>query len=111
MLVEGQTEEAVAERVLFPLLVERGLFVSRSILTTKRLMTGAKHRGGVSTWSKIEREVRNLLGDTSLDRLTTMIDFYGLPADSPGVGDLPMGDPYARVAHVEAAMAAAVGDH
>lgn len=110
LLVEGQTEEAVAEQVLFPLLEGRGLWVSKSILTTKRPAAGGKHRGGVSTWSKIEREVRILLGDTSLDRLTTMIDFYGLPADAPGHGDRPDADPYARVRHVEGAIGAAIGD-
>jgi hypothetical protein len=97
ILVEGQTEEAVVERVLRPLLEDRGVWVTYSILTTKRSAAGQKYRGGVSTWSKIEREVRNLLGDTSLDRLTTMIDFYGLPPDAPGLADLPLADPYGRV--------------
>lgn len=110
ILVEGQTEEAVAERVLFLVFEERGLWVSKSILTTKRPAAGGKHRGGVSKWSMIEREVRTLLGDRSLDRLTTMIDFYGLPADAPGLGDLPDADPYARVRHVEAAIGAVIGD-
>lgn len=110
VLVEGQTEEAVVERVLRPVLEDRDVWVSYSILTTRRLASGRKHRGGVSTWAKIERDVRALLGDTSLDVLTTMIDFYGLPADTPGLGDVPPADPYARVEHVEAALAASIGD-
>jgi hypothetical protein len=80
-----------------------------SILATNRPVGVGKHRGGVSTWSKIAKEVAALLGDTSLDIVTTMIDYYGFPADAPGMGDRPAGDPYERVAHVEAAMAAAVG--
>ncbi|GAA2971865.1 DUF4276 family protein [Actinokineospora diospyrosa] len=42
--------------------------------------------------------------------MTTLIDYYGLPEDCPGVADLPSRDPYERVAHVEAALAREVGD-
>jgi hypothetical protein len=59
----------------------------------------------VSRWAKIVRDVERLLGDSSLDVLTTMIDYYGLPADSPGMKDRPAAGPYVRVAHVEAAEA------
>jgi hypothetical protein len=107
--VEGQTEEAVVRDVLEPYLAARGGSVSTSILATKRPASGGKHRGGVSTWAKIRREVDLLLRDSSLDVLTTMIDYYGLPGDSPGMADRPAGDPYEQVAHVEGAIAAAVG--
>lgn len=40
---------------------------------------------------------------------TTIIDYYGLPDDVPGMDTRPAGDPYARLSHVEDAMAADVG--
>lgn len=64
----------------------------------------------VSTWKQVETDVRLLLGDSSLTKLTTLLDFYGLPSDFPGLRDLPAGDPYERVTRLEAEFAAAIND-
>ena len=109
ILVEGQTEETVLNHVVKPCLMARDVSVTSSILATKRPASGGKYRGGVSSWAKILRDVELLLGDSSLDVLTTMIDYYGVPADSPGIQDRPAAGPYERIAHVQAAMAEAVG--
>jgi Domain of unknown function (DUF4276) len=42
--------------------------------------------------------------------LTTLIDYYGFPNDAPGMADRPIGSPYARVEHVERALAETVSD-
>jgi Domain of unknown function (DUF4276) len=107
-LVEGQTEEAVVRDVIQPFLQAHGLWLTSSILTTKRAASGRKFRGGVSAWSAIKKDVDLLLRDTSIDVLTTMIDYYGVPTDTPGMADRPPAGPEERVSHVEEAIAAAV---
>jgi hypothetical protein len=57
ILVEGQTEETIARDVLEPHLRSFGWVVSRSIVKTKRPAGGPAHRGGVTGWRQIEREV------------------------------------------------------
>ncbi|MFE9580242.1 DUF4276 family protein [Nocardia sp. NPDC006044] len=111
-LVEGQSEEIVVNNVLGPYLADRGWAVSQSIVTTRRPAGGPNHRGGVSSWSKVEREIKLLLRDSSLGVLTTLFDFYAFPPDAPGMSDIPPGlSPHERVAHVEQSLAAAAADH
>ncbi|GAA2414326.1 DUF4276 family protein [Streptomyces glaucosporus] len=110
VLVEGQTEENVVMRVLQPELSERGVWLTPVVLKTRRAAGQPHNRGGVSRWSRIEYDIRALLRNSAVDTVTTMLDFYGLPSDTPGCSGLPAGDAYARVAHVEKAMAESIGD-
>jgi len=110
LLVEGQTEETVAREVLAPYLGERGFWITSSILVTRRPAGSAWNRGGVTSWSRLAGDVRRLLRDSSLDILTTMIDYYGFPVDAPGMADRPDGCAPERVRHVESAIATTVGD-
>lgn len=110
LLLEGQTEETVVRDVLDPYLAGLGWHVSYSIIKTKRPAVGASYRGGVTSWKHVEREIRLLLHDTSIDVLSTLIDYYGFPADAPGMADRPTGDAMARVDHVERALADAIMD-
>lgn len=109
-LVEGRTEETFVNQVLQPHLEGRGLWVRPVVLTTKRTAAGHKMSGGVSTWSKIERDLRNLLGDTDVVAVTTLLDYHAFPGDAPGMADRPAGGPERRVAHVEAALASELAD-
>jgi hypothetical protein len=106
-LVEGQTEETIARDLIVPHFEARDWSVSVSILTTKRSAGQPTRRGGVSNWSRILRDIRLLLS-SQFDVLTTIIDYYACPSDTPGMPDRPTGDPRRGVEHVEAAMAAAV---
>jgi hypothetical protein len=109
ILVEGQTEEVIVNNVIGPYLSGEDLYVTTSILKTKRPAGGRPaHTGGVTSWTKIFREIRLLLGDTSTTLLTTLIDYYGFPDDAPGMADRPIGSPRSRVEHVESAIADAV---
>lgn len=107
-MVEGQTEEIVVNSVIGRALAAQGWAVSVSILATKRPASGGKARGGVSSWEKIRREVGRLL--PNFDVVTTLIDYYGLPGDAPGMADRPTAEATKRVRHVERAVAAAVDD-
>lgn len=84
ILVEGQTEETFVREALAPHLQQFGLHSTVSILQTKRLPSGYKHKGGVSSYAKIRRDLLGLLGNTNFVAVTTMLDFYGLPTDFPG---------------------------
>jgi hypothetical protein len=42
--------------------------------------------------------------------VTTFLDYYGLPSDFPGWGGRPVADAYARVGHLEAALAEEIDD-
>lgn len=103
VLVEGQTEEAFIGRSLRPHLLTFNVHVSPTLVVTRRVVSGSNHKGGVTSWGQIERDARLLLHDTNATAITTLIDYYGLPADVPGMPTRPPA-PAARVLHVEAAI-------
>jgi hypothetical protein len=104
VLVEGQTEEAFVNRVVNPELAPRRIHLIPIVLSTKRTKDGHKFRGGVSKFARMRRDLLRLLGDSSAAAVTTMVDYYGLPGDFPGLDDLPKDDAYARVSHLEEAL-------
>jgi Domain of unknown function (DUF4276) len=110
ILAEGQTEEIVVRDVIAPHFSGPETWVSSSIYTTKRPAGGPAFRGGLSRWPKLERELRQLLQDSSTTVLTTLFDYYAFPEDAPGMADRPYGSPYERVRHVEQALAKAIND-
>ena len=109
LLVEGQTEETIVGDLIVPHFESLRWYVSVSILTTRRVAGQPARRGGVSSWRKIHRELQMLL-PSRYDVLTTVIDYYGCPLDTPGMDNRPTGGARARVEHVEAAIASTV-DH
>ncbi|GFH37253.1 DUF4276 family protein [Streptomyces pacificus] len=110
VLCEGQTEEIMVRDFLGPELVPHGISLVPTILLTRTAAGGPMGRGGVSKWSKIERDLRHRLNSTPhWAAVTTLIDYYGIPSDSPGVEDRPAVGARARVEHVERAMARRIG--
>ncbi len=111
VLVEGQTEEAFVGRVLRPHLDGFGVFPTPVIAVTRRVDTGPNFRGGLSSWGKADGDIRRLCGDTSVVAITTMLDYYGLPVDAPGMTDRPSpATAEARILHVEGAIDVAISD-
>ena len=104
VLVEGQTEEVFANELLAPHLLLFDVHLAPVVVATKRPAGAPKEAGGISSWTQVRREVQLLLRDSSLDCVTTMIDYYGLPADWPGWAGRPSRGA-AAVAHLEASMA------
>ncbi len=98
ILVEGQSEEIFVKHTLTPHLAQFGVYVQQPIvLWTKRLHGGGGFRGGVSNWGQIRRNLQPLLADGNA-WISTILDFYGLPEDFPGLSDaLRYGEPYAQV--------------
>lgn len=110
VLVEGQTEEVFVKELLAPHLAAFNVFIIPTILVTKWVKSGNHFRGGVTSYARMAADVRRLMADTSASMVTTMFDYYGLPADFPGLHSRPNGDCYARVAHVEAAFRQDISD-
>jgi hypothetical protein len=106
ILVEGQTEERFVKDVLQPYLWRVGVHAEPKIATTKRVKCGAHFKGGITDFKKVEDDLRRLLGDTNAALITTMLDYYGLPADFPGKLTLQGRNSLERVQELEAALEA-----
>ncbi|MFI6468014.1 DUF4276 family protein [Streptomyces sp. NPDC050538] len=110
VLVEGQTEEQLVVSFFQPEALSNGIWLNPVMLKTRRPVGRPHDRGGVSRWAMIHADIRRLLRDSSAHTVTTLLDFYGIPSDTPGVSDQVPGDAYARVTHVEQAMGKEVND-
>jgi len=73
--VEGPTEDEFCKRILAPFLRETGIEISPIIITTKRLKSGKKHKGGGVNLDRVKNELTRLL--SSFDYVTTFYDLYG----------------------------------
>jgi hypothetical protein len=104
VLVEGQTEERFVKDVLAPFFEPKELFLTPTVLVTKRVKDGQNFKGGVTHFTKFERDLRTLLRDSDA-LVTTLLDYYGLPTDFPGMSTRPAAStPRARARHVEMAV-------
>ena len=104
--VEGQTEERFVKQVLKDHLLSLNLSITPTLLTTKVVKSGPNFKGGITNFRQFEFDLRRLLGGAGGGaRVTTMLDYYGLPDDFPGMNDRPAPiDLFARVRHVEQAL-------
>jgi hypothetical protein len=106
ILVEGQTEERFVKQVLSPHLLSLDLSITRTLLVTKVVKHGSRFKGGVTSFERFESDLRRLLGGAGDGALvTTMLDYYRLPTDFPGMKDRPAPiDHVVRVRHIEQAL-------
>jgi hypothetical protein len=110
ILVEGQTEERFVKDVLGPAFFAHELFFHPTILVTKRVKDGPNFKGGVTNFAKFENDARRLLDSAAGALVTTLLDYYRLPVDFPGMDSRQTkGTPAKRVQHVEKAVAAHFG--
>ncbi len=111
VLVEGQTEEAFVNQVLSPHLASRGVVLNPTIVATSKRHDGTRFKGGVPAYAKVRSDLVNLLNDTNAKRVTTMLDYYALRTDFPGMTDVNKGSSAdGRVKHLEQAFAADLND-
>jgi len=82
ILVEGQTEENFVNSLLGPHLYSMGYLAVGSRLIGKQRVR--HRRGGIRSWPEARRDIVNHLCQDSEVLVTTLVDFYGLPADGPG---------------------------
>lgn len=83
VLVEGQTEEQFLGDVLSPYLEQKDIFIRPILINTKVVKSGPNFRGGINSYQQIKKDLHKLLTDSTTNCVTTMIDYYGLPADFP----------------------------
>ena len=110
ILVEGQTGETFTRDILGPHLQSVEVLLTPTLSSTKRVKVGPDFKGGVVSWGKVRNDLRRLLGDSNAVLVTTMLDYYGLPSDFPGMDGRPPGSCFDRVRHVETAMARDIAD-
>lgn len=111
VLVEGQSEERFVLDCLQPYLAARGMWLTPRLVVTRDRPGTPRHKGGVVSYGQVERDLRRLFADSSLAVVTTLLDYYGLPPQFPGLSDRPRHrGARACVEHVEAAWAAVVDD-
>ena len=100
---EGQTEDVFVREVLSPHFQRLGIWLNPIIIRT-----GAQGKGGVSTYGKIKRQVERKCKEDPTAWVTTLLDFYGLPKDSPGMKE-STGVSFNRGQEVVAAFQADIG--
>lgn len=105
IICEGQTEEQFVREVLAKHLLARGIAVSAPLIGRPG------HKGGAVTWGRMADDLRRLLrGDTGAVA-TTLIDYYGIAGDFPGVADAKTKNGSAAKAQaVQSAMAATAAE-
>lgn len=96
---EGQTEETFINTTLVPYLLNSGIYCKPIVCETKR-KNDRKYSGGVSTYSKIKKELTNICSNHKNELVTTLFDYYGMPQDTPGIQN---NDPdlYKRISSIE----------
>jgi len=82
LLVEGQTEETFVRDLLVPHYSRLNLF-----LTPILLSTSPGHKGGVTSYGKVKRQIVRLCRQDGAAVVSTFLDLYGLPMDFPGRSD------------------------
>lgn len=110
VLVEGSSEEIFVEKMLAPHLLKFGVYVKATGVISKRLANGQKFTGG-NLWSNVRLSLQPLLADSNAC-VTTLLDFYGLPEDFPGVPlqtAIP-GTAKNRVEYVQSTLSDAIGN-
>lgn len=101
ILCEGQTEESFVNELLYLSFLEKGIILIPTICETKRERSGKKHRGGVSSYGKIRKDIINLCRSDRDSVVTMLFDYYALPQDTPGMDKLPVGQSLHKILHLE----------
>lgn len=107
VVCEGQVEETFVRNTLAPFLPNVQA-VPKLVGCSGR----SKQGGGGSTWGRVERELRLQLKNSGQIWVTTMIDFYQLPKDTPGFDAIAKNPkkPTDTAAHLQNCIAEQIGD-
>ncbi len=101
ILVEGQTEESFVRDILYPHLEKKNIYCISKLATTKREKSGPDFKGGIVSYGKLKFDIKQLLKDTSVVAVTTMIDYYGFSSKVPFEDDIKGGSCFERVIRLE----------
>ena len=73
--VEGYTEDEFTKLILVPYFRTKDIELTSVVVTTKRIKSGLKYKGGSINVKRIKNEVEKLL--PNFDYVTTFYDYYG----------------------------------
>jgi Domain of unknown function (DUF4276) len=114
LFAEGETERTFADTVLKPHLANFEVYLHHPVLIAHARKKGRVHRGGGRKYVPMKNDIRRFLSQEKAGDVffTTMIDLYAMPVDFPGWADAEKlrHIPEKRVAAIEQAFAADVGD-
>ncbi|MBW7863256.1 MAG: DUF4276 family protein [Candidatus Hydrogenedentes bacterium] len=100
IIVEGQTEEAFVKNVLAEHLWQHNIYATPKLVRTGNMNTRA-HKGGLSDYEKLKRELQRWIKQDQGAWFTTMMDLYAYPKNAPGYAFRQSSEPYARVTGLE----------
>ncbi|HDT6079653.1 TPA: DUF4276 family protein [Aeromonas veronii bv. veronii] len=98
VFVEGQTEETFLRDLLVPYFSRLGIY-----LTPILAQTSPGHKGGIVSYGKVKHQLTRLCRQDQGAYVTTMMDYYGLPNDFPGL-DGRVADAHEQVVRLEQAL-------
>lgn len=98
VFVEGQTEETFVRDLLVPYFSRLGIY-----LTPILAQTSPGHKGGIVSYGKVKHQLTRLCRQDQGAYVTTMMDYYGLPNDFPGL-DGRVADAHEQVVRLEQAL-------
>ncbi len=105
VVTEGQSETNFVNKVMVPYFADRCILIPNTVVTKTDSRRGKIYKGGVANYAQIRNTLLRTLADASKREgsyVTTMLDFFRLPADVPGVLDAQkVQDPYGKVEFVE----------
>jgi hypothetical protein len=105
IFVEGQTEETFVRELLYNHFLQQNIYVIPILVKTSS--TG---KGGMVSYGKIKRQLHRKCSEDNNAFVTTMFDLYGLPADFPGKGSVPItGNPFDEAEYLEQQMGTDIG--
>ena len=100
---EGATEETFVRDILAPAFRGKQIFIKPS------KFRNSHNSGGVSKYSKIKRYLNDLCQKNPNAIVTTMLDYYGLPSEVPGVRKGLIESALQHVEDIEAAIFEDIG--
>ena len=105
VVTEGQSETNFVKKVMAPYFAGRCILIPITVVTKTDGRHGKIYKGGVSNYGQIRNTLLKTLASAAKNTnsyVTTMLDYYRLPADVPGVLDAEkVNDPYEKVGIIE----------
>lgn len=105
IVTEGQSETNFVNRVMVPYFASRCILLPITVVTKTDSRHGKTYKGGVANYGQIRNTLLKTLASAAKNTntyVTTMFDFYRLPADVPGVSVAEKEkDPYDKVHIIE----------
>jgi hypothetical protein len=113
--VEGYAELEFVNEVIGPHLNDIGIIWHKPVLVANSVRKDRTTRGGLRKYAPIKRDLQRLLNQYSGSDFifTTLLDYYGLPADFPSGEHFEAGQrtPLEKVRAIEAAWKEDIDDH